>query len=115
MSKSKDEIIPYICVITIGLAGLTHLFIVPAHYAHAPAHGVFFAVAGLVQCAWAVAFWRRPSLTLYRAGLAVSGGLVVLWLLTLALPAPFGGHDAGSIDASAVVCKVSELLGLIAD
>jgi ABC-type nickel/cobalt efflux system permease component RcnA len=38
----------------------------------------------------------------------------VLWLLTLALPAPFGGHDASSIDAPAIVCKVSELVGLIA-
>lgn len=114
MFKNNQEIIRFICVITIALAGLVHLLIAPIHYAHAPAHGIFFAVAGVMQCAWAVAFWRRPSLALYRAGLAVSGGLVVLWLLTLALPAPFGGHDAGAIDASAVVCKVSELTGLIA-
>jgi hypothetical protein len=32
----------------------------------------------------------------------------------LALPAPFGGHDASSIDAPALVCKASELIGLIA-
>jgi hypothetical protein len=110
---SKSQIIRSICVLTIALAGLVHLFMAPEHYAHAPAHGLFFGVAGLIQCAWAVTFWRRPSLPLYRIGLALSGGLVVLWLLTLALPAPFGGHDAGSIDASAVVCKVSELVGLI--
>ncbi|GAB4441591.1 MAG: hypothetical protein Fur0044_38050 [Anaerolineae bacterium] len=114
MSKSSREIIRSICVLTIALAGLVHLIIAPAHYAHAPAHGIFFAIAGLIQCAWAVAFWRRSSLALYRVGLAVSGGLVVLWLLTLALPAPFGGHDAGSIDTPALVCKVSELVGLIA-
>ncbi len=114
MLKSSREIIRSVCIITIALAGLVHLIIAPAHYDHAPAHGIFFAIAGLIQCGWAVAFWRRPSLALYRAGLAVSGGLVVLWLLTLALPAPFGGHDAGSIDTSAVVCKLSELVGLIA-
>jgi hypothetical protein len=114
MLKNNQEIIRSVCVITIALAGLVHLLIAPAHYAHAPAHGIFFAVAGIGQFAWAVIFWRRPSLALYRVGLAVSGGLVVLWLLTLALPAPFGGHDAGTIDASAVVCKASELIGLIA-
>jgi hypothetical protein len=102
----------YIPIIMIALAGLVHLLIAPAHYAHAPAHGLFFAVAGLVQCGWAVAFWRWPSLALYRVGLAISGGLIVLWLLTLALPAPFGGH-AEAIDASALVCKASELSGLI--
>jgi hypothetical protein len=111
---SKSEITRYICVATIALAGLVHLFIAPAHYGHAPAHGIFFAMAGLVQCAWVIAFWRRPSLTLYRLGLAVSGGLVVLWLLTLALPAPFGGHDSGSIDTPALVCKLSETIGLVA-
>jgi hypothetical protein len=114
MFKSKTELTRLIPVITIALAGLVHLLIVPAHYAHAPAHGIFFALAGLIQVAWAVAFWRRPSAILYHIGLALSGGLVVLWLLTLALPAPFGGHDAGSIDASALVCKTSELVGLIA-
>ncbi|MBE7550450.1 MAG: hypothetical protein HS126_05170 [Anaerolineales bacterium] len=114
MLKTNHEVIRSICVITIALAGLVHLLIAPAHYAHAPVHGLFFAVAGIVQCAWAVTFWRRPSLALYRVGLAISGGLVVLWLLTLALPAPFGGHDAGTIDASVVVCKASELIGLIA-
>jgi hypothetical protein len=113
MFKSKTEIIRHISIVTIALAGLVHLLIVPAHYAHAPAHGIFFALASIVQIAWAVAFWRRPSLTLYRAGLAVSGGLVVLWAFTLALPAPFGGHGASSIDASAIVCKASELIGLI--
>jgi hypothetical protein len=102
----------YIPVFLIALAGLVHLLIAPVHYAHAPAHGLFFAGAGLGQCVWAVAFWRRPSLALYRVGLAASGGLVVLWLLTLALPVPFGGH-AEPIDASVIVCKASELIGLV--
>lgn len=114
MFKDKQNIIHSICVLTIALAGLVHLLVAPAHYDHAPVHGIFFAVAGIIQCAWAVVFWRRPSLALYRLGLAVSGGLVVLWLLTLTLPAPFGGHDMGAIDASAIVCKVSELAGLFA-
>jgi hypothetical protein len=64
MSTSKTEIIRLIPTVTIALAGLVHLLIVPAHYAHAPAHGIFFALAGIVQITWAVAFWRRPSVIL---------------------------------------------------
>ncbi len=113
MSENKNQIIRSICVITIALAGLVHLLIAPLHYAHAPAHGIFFAVAGLVQCAWAVAFWRKPGPILYRLGLTLSGGLVVLWLLTLVLGAPFGGHELSNVDANAIVCKISELAGLV--
>jgi hypothetical protein len=65
MFKSKTEITGLIPMITIALAGLVHLLIVPAHYAHAPAHGIFFALAGIVQIAWSVAFRAvlRPSFT----------------------------------------------------
>lgn len=113
MSKSKNDLVAYICIITIALAGLIHLVIAPAHYGHAPAHGIFFAVAGLVQCGWAIAFWRRPSPALYQLGLGLSGGLVVLWFLALILGAPFGGHSLTDINASTIVCKVSELAALI--
>ncbi len=100
-------------VMAIALAGLIHLAVAPMHYAHAPAHGIFFALAGGVEILWALAFWRRPSLRLYHTGLAVAGGLVVLWAVTRALPAPFG-HGPEAIEASGLVCKVSELTGVIA-
>lgn len=102
----------YVPVITIALAGVVHLLIAPLHYAHAPAHGLFFALAGLAQVVWAVAFWYRPSLLLYRMGLSLSGGLIILWLLTQTMGAPFG-HGSEPVDASAVVCKACELIGLI--
>lgn len=99
-------------VITIAVAGVVHLWIAPLHYTHAPAHGLFFALAGLAQVIWAVAFWRRPSLLFYRIGLGLSGGLIVLWLLTQALGAPFG-HGSEPVDASAVVSKACEFICLI--
>jgi hypothetical protein len=102
----------HIPVITIAIAGIVHLLITRMHYAHAPIHGIFFALAGLAQCAWAVAFWRGPSLLLYRLGLGLSGGLVTLWLLTHTWGAPFG-HGSEFIDLSTVICKASELTGLI--
>ncbi|MCS7222768.1 MAG: copper chaperone PCu(A)C [Anaerolineae bacterium] len=102
-----------ISVVAIALAGVIHLVITPFHYDHAPAHGIFFAVAGIAEILWALAFWRRPSLRSYYIGLAVAGGLVVLWGITRALPAPFG-HGPEPIEALGVVCKLSELIGLSA-
>ncbi len=103
----------YIPIVAIALAGLIHLWVALIHYTHAPAHGIFFVVAGIVEILWSLAFWRRPSPGLYRTGLALAGGLVVLWAITRALPAPFG-HGPEAIEAGGLVCKVSELVGVIA-
>jgi len=100
-------------IVAIALAGVIHLGVAPMHYAHAPAHGIFFAVAGIVEILWALAFWRWSSLKLYYTGLALAGGLVILWAITRVLPAPFG-HGPEPIEAGGLVCKISELTGMIA-
>jgi copper(I)-binding protein len=111
MDKMK-EMTRMLSVTAIAIAGLIHLILAPAHFEHAPAHGIFFALAGAAEILWAVAFWRRPSQPLYYAGLALAGGLIVLWALTrLAIP-PFE-HEPGPVDASGLVCKLSELAGFI--
>lgn len=102
----------YIPIFTIALAGLIHLGVAPEHYAHAPAHGVFFVLAGVAELLWALAFWRRPTPRRYHLGLALAGGLIVLWAITRVLPAPFG-HGPEPVNASGLVCKVSELLGIV--
>jgi hypothetical protein len=95
----------------IGAAGLVHLVLAPQHYAHAPAHGIFFAMAGLAQIVWAVAFLRQPTAQMYYAGLALAGSLIVLWGFTRVFPAPF--HDTPeAVDISGIICKISELVGL---
>jgi copper(I)-binding protein len=69
-------------------------------------------IVGVAEIAWALAFWRRPSTALYRAGLALAGGLIVLWAITRVLPAPFE-HEPGPVDAFGVVCKGSEFIGVL--
>jgi hypothetical protein len=100
-----------IATFAIGLAGLIHIVIAPQHYAHSPAHGIFFAVAGIAEIAWALAFLRQPTKEMYYAGLALAGGLVLLWAFTRFLPAPFH-DDPEAIDLGGIVCKLSELAGL---
>jgi hypothetical protein len=45
----------------MAVAGIIHLVITPIHYAHAPAHGLFFALCGVIQIALGLLIWRRPS------------------------------------------------------
>jgi hypothetical protein len=99
--------------LTIAAAGAIHLILAPQHYAHAPAHGIFFAIVGLAELAWALAFLRYPTQPMYYAGLALAGGLVVLWVITRYLPAPFE-HEMGVIDLGGIVCKFSEMVGIVA-
>ena len=94
------------------VAGLIHLVIVPIHWAHAPIHGAFFVLMGLIQIAWGIAFWRRPSVALYRLGVLLAGGLITLWLITRFLPAPFE-HGPGPVDLSGIICKLAEGLGIV--
>jgi hypothetical protein len=97
---------------TISLAGLIHLILAPTHFAHAPAHGIFFVAAGVAEILWALAFWRKPSPRLYYAGIALIGGLVFLWLITRFFVSPFE-HEPGAWDLGGLACKASELLGIL--
>ncbi len=94
-------------------AGLIHIGIGPLHWGHSPGHGLFFLLAGLTQVAWGIAFWRRPSTRLHRAGIVLAGGLITLYAITRLLPSPFS-HEPEEVDAFDLVCKFSEGLSLVA-
>jgi hypothetical protein len=94
------------------IAGLLHFWLAPLHWEHAPAHGIFFAIAGVAQVMWGALVWRRPTTRLLYAGALLSGWLIVLYALTRWLPAPFG-HGPEAVDLVGVACKVCELAALI--
>ena len=102
-----------VSIAAIAIAGLVHIGIAPSQLAHAPAHGIFFGLAGVAQVAWALAFWRVRSSELTWTGMAVSGGLIVLWVSTRLMPAPFEPMPH-AIDWSLMVTKVAEFIGFIA-
>lgn len=106
------KMIRLITLVTIALAGLIHLALAPAHYTHAPAHGIFFVLAGTAEILWAYMFWKSPSARLYYAGLVLGGGLIVLWILTRFMIPPFE-HEPGPVDASGLITKLCELAGLV--
>lgn len=94
------------------LAGIIHLVLVPQHIEHAPAHGLFFLLAGLAQILWGTLVWRQPSLKLYYVGAIMAGWLIVLYGVTRWLPAPFAHHPE-AIATIDFVCKFCEGVGMI--
>lgn len=90
-----------------------HLLIAPTHAGHALAHSIYFGFAGMMEFGWAVEFWRDRSRRMYLAGMALAVGLVLLWALTRIAGAPFA-TEPEPIDASAIMCKASEIVGAAA-
>ena len=95
-----------------ALAGFIHLWIIPEHWEHAPAHGLFFLIVGVAQIIWGIAVWHRPSTRLYYIGVLLAGWLIVLYAMTRWLPAPFG-HGPEGINTIDLACKICEVLGMI--
>lgn len=93
------------------LAGVIHLILVPAHMKHAPAHGLFFLLAGTAQIIWGLMIVRQPSLKLYYIGAIMAGWLIILYGITRLLPAPFS-HGPEAIETIDLVCKFCEALGM---
>lgn len=102
-----------VAVIMLAVAGVIHLYISPGHYAHAPAHGIFFALSGTAQVVWAIAALVRTNRSIYYAGIALSGGMVMLWLLTQVWTPPFA-EMAESVGIWTITSKLAEIAGFFA-
>jgi hypothetical protein len=107
MGRSQKTL-PQAAVFTMLLAGVLHLYVVRDHWDHAPAHGLFFLIAGLLQIAWSIAFLRSDTQTLRRLGFVGVLVLVLLWAATRIIPAPFG-HGPEEVDLPGVVTKLCEV------
>ncbi len=97
--------------IFIVLAGLAHLLAAPQHLDHV-GHGLFLALAGAAEVGWGIAFWRKPSASLYGLGVVLAGALIALWAMTRVVPAPFG-HGSGEVEAFGIISKLAEGAGLV--
>ncbi len=99
--------------LTLALAGVIHIFIAPHHIEHAPVYGLLFVFSGMAQVSWALAVWLRLKRRLYYAGLALSGGLVVMWSLVQMWTPAFATMPA-SVDGWIVTSKAAEAVGFLA-
>ena len=109
---TANKLARFISIAAIITAGSWHLLIVPAHSSHATAHMALFALLGVTQLVWALAFWKHASTNLHLAGFAVSGGPIVLWALTR-VSTPFA-PSPDVIDISLVAIIFIELTSFFA-
>ena len=111
LNSTTKSLIAWSAIATI-VAGVIHLVIIPEHWEHAPAHGIFFLVVGIVQIVWGIAIWRKPSAKVYNIGAIMAGWLIVLYVLTRIFPAPFGHGGPEEVAWIDIACKFCEALGM---
>ncbi len=94
------------------IAGIIHIMIAPAHWQHAPAHGLFFALSGMAQVIWGIVYWRKPTSALRNFGVIMAGALIALYVITRIFSAPFG-DEPGELEFTGIASKVMEGAALI--
>jgi hypothetical protein len=113
MNRTALTTIRWIAMLAIAFSGGMHLSIVPVQFSHSVAHGSFFLVVGLAQVIWAVAFWRFHARVWCFIGLGLSGGVIVLWVLTQLVSVPYAA-SAEPIDVWLIMIKMAEINGFVA-
>jgi len=95
-----------------GIAGLLHLWIVPEHWGHTPAHGIVFLFLGIVQVVWAVFLLKGNSLSIQKSGVILAASSILLWALTIVFPAPFEDSPE-ELDVIGIAVKLFELASIV--
>jgi len=108
----KDRINLWLAAGGMGIAGILHLWIVPGHWEHAPAHGIVFLLLGIVQLVWVVFLLKRNSLFIQKSGIILAASSILLWVLTVTLPAPFEDSPE-ELDTMGITVKLFELAAII--
>lgn len=112
MTIFKGRINLWLAAGGMGIAGLLHLWIVPGHWEHAPAHGIAFLFLGIAQVIWPIFLLRRNSPAVQKSGIILAASSILLWILTITLPAPFEDGPE-EVDAIGIVVKLFELAGIV--
>lgn len=112
MTIHKQRLNVWLAAGGMGIAGLLHLWIVPEHWEHAPAHGIFFLFLGIVQFVWVVFLLRGNSLSIQKSGVILAASSILLWVLTITLPAPFEDSPE-ELDVIGIAVKLFELASIV--
>lgn len=104
--------------IALFASGVIHLLITQEHIEHSPAHGIFFFGIGVLQIGWALVSLRHRASkhtfsTFWLISVALSGGVVAVWLVTILGFVPFA-QTTDAIDINLIASKVLECIAFIA-
>ena len=108
--RSPLAVVAVSCV----LAGAVHASVGPEHFREGVRFGVFFVVLCAMQFALAVAVLRIPSRHLVTLTALLSGGVVLLWLVTRTAGLPFGLDEVEPVGFADSLASVAELVTIAA-
>ena len=100
----------------VGLAGVIHAALTPAHFSERAAYGVFFVGAAGFQVTVAAVLLRRraPAQQVYAIALWGSLALIALWIVTRAVAPPLGDapEEVSAAGVAATGLELAALIGL---
>ena len=103
-----------VVAVSCVVAGAVHASVGPEHFREGVRFGAFFVVLCAMQFALAVAVLRRPSRHLVTLAALLSGGVVVLWLVTRTAGLPFGLAEVEPVGFADSLASVAELVTVAA-
>jgi len=107
-AELRVDVVILCCAVSAGI----HAALVPAHFEEGTGPGVGFILASLAPAACAVLLTYRPSRLALAATGTVFAGLIVSYLLVLAVGLPVLHPVREPVEALAVWTKVIEAIGL---
>ncbi len=99
-----------VVAVSCVVAGAVHAGVGPEHFREGVRFGVFFVVLCAIQFALAVAVLRGPSRHLVMLTALLSGGVVLLWLVTRTAGLPFGLGEVEPVGFADSLASVAELV-----
>lgn len=103
-------------LIALTVAGAVHLLAAPDHVQHMTIHGVFLLGVGIAQLSWVLVALKWQTRAVALAGIALSGGILLLYFLLYSIPSPFPGHlalHARTPDWTVAVTKAAEAIACV--
>ena len=76
-------------MLSVG-AAVIHALVVAEHFEESSLFGIFFVSAAVLQAAWAIALWRKPSRGLLVAGVIGNALVAAIWALSRTTGLPVG-------------------------
>jgi len=91
-----------------GAAAVIHIAASAGHVREWWVLALLFAVAAVLQLAWAARIWRTPATWVLHAGVALSLGLAAVWALSRSTGLP--GLEREAVGPLDLQCTLDELL-----
>lgn len=112
---TRTRVLSYAAAATTAVGGILHILLVPNALGFNMNNAIFFLVSGIVQLFWVVPMVRQWPLPWYIAGIAGTGVLIALWVITRMPGNPLTGR-AGPINEMSIGLELMQaaFIGLAA-